>query len=90
MAVPSAQQQPSPTPKAEPAHNVYVLTGCLAAGVDTAATFKLTDASSIGQAAPGGKAEAGPVGTSGQATPGQKMSYELRPRIGRQRARARR
>jgi hypothetical protein len=79
MAVPSAQQQPSPTPKAEPAHNVYVLTGCLAAGVDTAATFKLTDASSIGQAAPGGKAEAGPVGTSGQATPGQKMSYELRP-----------
>ena len=56
MAVPSAQQQPAPTPKAEPAHNVYVLTGCLAAGVDTAATFKLTDASSIGQAAPGGKA----------------------------------
>jgi hypothetical protein len=89
VAVPLAQQQPAPTPKATPAHNVFVLTGCLSAGTDPASTFKLTDASSIGPAAPGGKAEARAVGTSGQGTSGQgtsgqgtsadKVSYELRP-----------
>jgi hypothetical protein len=81
MAVPFAQQQPAPSPKATPAHNVFVLTGCLAAGTDAAATFKLTDASSIGPTAPGGKPEPRPEGTSGQAvgTSGQKASYELRP-----------
>lgn len=67
-----AQQQP--TPKAAPAHNVFVLTGCLEAGADSTATFKLTNASSIGQHAPGGAAEAGAVGTAGE-----KASYELRP-----------
>jgi hypothetical protein len=70
--VPFAQDQRLPTPKAEPAHNVFVLTGCLEAGADPAATFKLTDASAIGQAPPGGAPAA--VGTSGQ-----KPSYELRP-----------
>jgi hypothetical protein len=74
VAAPFAQQEPPPTPKATPAHNVFVLTGCLKAGVDPAATFKLTDASAIGQATPAGAAEAGAVGTSGQKT-----SYELRP-----------
>src|SRR5687767_6483762 len=74
VAAPFAQQQPAPTPKAAPAHNVFVLTGCLKATADATATFKLTDASSIGQATPAGAAEPGAVGTSGQ-----KASYELRP-----------
>jgi hypothetical protein len=73
VAAPFAQQQPAPTPTATPAHNVFVLTGCLKAQ-DATATFKLTDASSIGQAPPAGAAEAGAVGTSGQ-----KASYLLRP-----------
>jgi hypothetical protein len=71
VAAPFAQQQPAP--QATPAHNVFVLTGCLKAG-DAPATFTLTDASSIGQAVPPGTAEPGAVGTSGQ-----KVSYELRP-----------
>jgi hypothetical protein len=73
VAAPAAQQQPAPTPKTPPAHNVFVLTGCLEAG-DTPATFKLTDASFVGQAPPAGAAEAGAVGTSGQ-----KASYLLQP-----------
>jgi hypothetical protein len=76
VAPPFAQEQsaPVPTEKAtQPAHNVFVLSGCLTTGVDPAATFKLTDASAIGRA-PGGAAEPGAVGTSGQ-----KASYELRP-----------
>jgi hypothetical protein len=73
VAAPGAQQKPAQTAETPPAHNVFVLTGCLKAG-DTAATFKLTDASSIGQAPPAGAAEPGAVGTSGQ-----KASYLLRP-----------
>lgn len=73
VAAPFAQQQPTPTP-AVPAHKVFVLTGCLTAGEDATAGFKLTDASSIGQAAPAGAAEAAAVGTSGQ-----KRTYELQP-----------
>jgi hypothetical protein len=73
IAAPAAQQQPAPTATQPPAHNVFVLTGCLKAG-DTPATFKLTDASSIGQAPPAGAAEPGAVGTTGQ-----KASYLLRP-----------
>jgi hypothetical protein len=76
VAAPFAQQQPAPTQKAEPAHKVYVLTGCLNPGASATAAFKLTDASSIGQA-PAGAAESGAVGTSGQ-----KPSYELRPASG--------
>lgn len=71
-AAPTAQQQPAPAPKTPPAHNVFVLTGCLKAG-DTPATFKLIDALSVGQAPPAGAAETGAVGTSGKA------SYLLRP-----------
>lgn len=74
VAAPFAQQQPAPTPKAAPAHNVFVLTGCLKAGADATATFELTDASSIGQHTPGKATDAGAAGTSGQKT-----SYELRP-----------
>ncbi len=73
VAAPTAQQQPEPTPKTPPAHNVFVLSGCLKAG-ETPATFKLTDAMSIGQAPPAGAAVAGAVGTSGQ-----KASYLLAP-----------
>ena len=73
VAAPSAQQQPAPTPATPPAHNVFVLEGCLKAG-ETPATFKLTDASAIGQAPPAEAAEAGAVGTSGQ-----KASYLLQP-----------
>ena len=73
VAVPFAQQQPAPAPKT-PAHNVFVLTGCLMAAAEPAATFKLTDATSIGQHSPGRAGEAGAVGTSGQ-----KATYELRP-----------
>ena len=74
VAAPFAQQQPAPTSQAAPAHNVFVLTGCLQAGADATATFKLTDASALGRHTPPGAAEAGAVGTSGQ-----KASYELRP-----------
>ena len=72
-AAPTAQQKPSPAPETAPAHKVFVLTGCLEAG-DTAATFKLTDASAIGQAPLAGTAEPSTVGTAGQ-----KATYLLRP-----------
>ena len=67
------QEQPAPAAEKPPAHNVFVLSGCVTAG-DTAGTFKLTDATAIGQAPPAGAAEPGAVGTSGQ-----KASYLLRP-----------
>ena len=73
-AAPFAQQQAAPSSTAEPAHNVFVLTGCLRGGGEATPTFKLTDASFIGQPAPGLAAEARAVSTSGQ-----KASYELRP-----------
>jgi hypothetical protein len=69
------QEQPAPATE-KPAHNVFVLSGCLAAG-DAPSTFKLTDASAIGQAPPAGAAEPGAVGTSGA-----KASYVLRPAAG--------
>jgi hypothetical protein len=75
VAAPLAQQQPAPTPNAAPAHNVFVLTGCLKAGTDATATFRLTDASTIGQQTPAGSAEGGAAGTSGQKA----ATYELKP-----------
>ena len=75
VAVPFAQEQRAPAPPAAPAHNVFVLTGCLMAGAtEPSATFKLTDAMFVGQPPPGRAGEAGAVGTSGQ-----KATYELRP-----------
>jgi len=74
VAAPFAQQEPASPPTGAPAHNVFVLTGCLQMGAEAAATFTLTDASSIGQAPPARAPKAGAVGTSGQ-----KVSYELRP-----------
>ena len=76
VAAPLAQQQPPSTPGA-PAHNVFVVTGCLNAGVDRTAAFRLTDASSVGRTAPARAADAGAVGTSGLKT-----SYELQPASG--------
>ena len=78
IAAPFAQQQPAPTPQEAPAHNIFVLTGCLKAGTDATVTFKLTDASSIGQRTPAEATGAAAVGTSGQKT----TSYELRPVTG--------
>ena len=74
VAAPFAQQQAPPTAKEAPAHNVFVLTGCLKAGADATITFTLTGASSIGQPTPAEAAEGRAAGTSGQKT-----SYELRP-----------
>ena len=77
VAAPTAQQQnPVQPASTAPAHNVFVLTGCLGA-TEAPTTFKLTNASFIGQAPPTGAAEAGAVGTSGE-----KGSYLLRAAAG--------
>ena len=44
---PTAQQTPAPVN--EPAHKIFVLTGCLESSADAASIFKLTRSSSIGQ-----------------------------------------
>ena len=49
IAALAAQQLPAPT--TEPAHKVYVLTGCLEAGTATSA-FRLTGGSAVGQPPP--------------------------------------
>ena len=77
VAAPMAQDQRAPAPKPEPAHNVYVLTGCLMTDAVATPVFKLTDATSVGQPTPGRAGIAGAVGTSGQ-----KATYELRPVTG--------
>jgi hypothetical protein len=74
VAAPFAQQPPASNP---PAHNVFIAAGCLSASGTPAPSFKLTDASSIGRAAPAPTAEPGAVGTSGR-----KGSYELEPASG--------
>ena len=75
VSAPFAQSQEArSSAQAEPAHKVYRLSGCLMAASVAAPTFKLTDAWSIGQAAPTQGGVPGAVGTSGQ-----KASYELRP-----------
>jgi hypothetical protein len=77
VAAPLAQQQPA-TPK-PPAHNVFVVTGCLNTPAQGATAFKLTDAKSIGRDAPPPAVEAGAVGTSGVTT---KPAYDLQPASG--------
>ena len=72
-AVPLAYQQPSPTPNTAPAHNVFVVTGCLKPGTEATGTFKLVDASLIDRPTAAGAADAA-VGTAGKT-----VSYELRP-----------
>jgi len=49
--VTSAAAQRTPDPKNEPAHNVFLLTGCLERG-DAPSSFRLTRASSTGQLPP--------------------------------------
>ena len=44
--------QQSPSPPNEPAHMVYVMTGCLERGSAATSVFKLTDATSVGQMPP--------------------------------------
>jgi hypothetical protein len=69
ITVPLAQQaQP---PSNEPAHKIYVMTGCLEPGTTSGTTFKLTGAAPIGQAAP---ARIGPAAASRSD-----MVYELQP-----------
>lgn len=53
----AAQRTQLPAPTNEPAHNVFVLTGCLASG-NAPSAFKLTNASVIGQAPPRSSASA--------------------------------
>ena len=50
VAGPTGQQQPAAPP--EPAHKVYVLTGCLEAGTATSEAFRLTGGSAVGEAPP--------------------------------------
>ena len=50
IAAPAAQRTQTPATN-EPAHNVFVLTGCLERG-DTPTAFRLTQASPVGQTPP--------------------------------------
>jgi hypothetical protein len=66
-----AQQLPSPPN--EPAHKVYVITGCLARGSTSTSAFTLADATAVGQAPPGD-----PSNTDAEAAAGTR-SYDLQP-----------
>lgn len=59
-------------PPSEPAHKVFVLSGCLADNPAAPVVFKLTDAASVGQAPTDDRADAGD---------GKKV-YELLPAVG--------
>jgi hypothetical protein len=50
IEVSGAQEQPAPTP--EPAHQVYVLTGCLEGATAPTSAFRLARGSVVGQALP--------------------------------------
>ena len=70
IAAPSAQQAPS-SPN-EPAHKIYMMTGCLDIGSESTSAFRLTRAEPIGQAPPA--PSAGTTATSRNTT-----VYELQP-----------
>lgn len=56
MTALAVQQQPAPA--TEPAHKVYVVTGCLEPGpAATTSAFRLTGGSAVGQAPPQAQAE---------------------------------
>ena len=74
MATPVAQQPSVPDSQTTPAHNAFVVTGCVQPGEAGTTTFKLTDATAMGQPAPARSGGPSAVGTSGK--PG---TYELRP-----------
>ena len=67
ITTPAAQRTQAPTN--EPAHNVFVLTGCLERG-DTPTAFRLTRASAVGQLPPR-------PSTSAAATKPEDDVYEL-------------
>ena len=69
-ALSTSAQQPQ-EPKNEPAHKIYVLTGCLTASPGPTAPYKLTGAAAVGQAPAEGKSGAG-----------VKDEYELLPITG--------
>lgn len=62
VTAPTGQQPPAALP--EPAHKVYVLTGCLEAGTATSEAFKLTGGSPVGEAPPA-RASSSPAKTAG-------------------------
>jgi hypothetical protein len=67
-----AAQPPAQTPVKEPAHKVYMLTGCLTGSPAPTGPFKLTGAAAVGQA----PVEAAAAGSS------TKDAYELLPVMG--------
>ena len=52
LQVAASLAQQSPSPPNEPAHKVYVMTGCLERGSAQTSVFQLADSASIGQAPP--------------------------------------
>jgi hypothetical protein len=76
IAVPLAQRPPAPA--AEPAHKVFVLTGCLEGGVAATSVFTLAGAAAVGQAPQATRGGTSP--TPGSA--GTSDSYELQPIAG--------
>ena len=66
----AASAQQTPAPSNEPAHKVYVMSGCLEMGSSSASAFKLTGAEHVGQAPPA------PSATAGSRT---ETVYELQP-----------
>jgi hypothetical protein len=66
---PAAQQTP---PANEPAHRVFVLTGCLEGGSGPTSAFKLTGTTAVGQA-PSAPTGSSPTGTA------IKDVYEIQP-----------
>ena len=49
IAAPSAQQAQAQAPASEPAHKIFVLSGCLTGGPAPTGPFKLTGAVPVGQ-----------------------------------------
>ena len=66
--------QPQSPPASGPAHNTFVLTGCLVAPVKETMPFTLSNASPVGQAPP-----PAPGGSSVPGTEAEKPTYELQP-----------
>jgi len=73
LQVAASLAQQSPPPPNEPAHKVYVLTGCLERGSAPASVFQLADATAIGQLPP-----TDPSKTDAGALAGTR-SYDLLP-----------
>ena len=70
----SVAQQPAP--EAKPAHNTFVLAGCLEAPLTESSAFRLTSAEPVGQAPPARAAQSPGTATG---TTGAKPVYQLQP-----------